>query len=85
MNREQTEGTLNHSECSLSVTIHLDLKAFEQRLIECVSYTKNKTKKWKGVIFDSITTQAKIEYPSRSSTDCHGTVGSCIDHLLVAR
>ena len=33
--------------------LHPDLKAFEQRLIECVSYTKAKTKKWKGKGFCS--------------------------------
>lgn len=33
MNREQTE----------------DLKAFEQRLIECVSHSKTRTKKWKAL------------------------------------
>lgn len=33
------------------MVILLDLKAFEQRLIECVSYTRNNTKKWKGAFF----------------------------------
>lgn len=35
---------------SLASGIHwcADLKAFEQRLIECVGYTKARTKKWKG-------------------------------------
>lgn len=53
MNREQTEGNNAVTILVIIITnciIFADLKAFEQRLIECVSYTRKKTKKWKGAL-----------------------------------
>ena len=56
MNREQTEGTaqpLSLEQFLNSLPYNAtDLKAFEQRLIECISYTAAGTKKWKGMVCD---------------------------------
>lgn len=49
MNKQQTEGT--NSLVNMYSTKHFinpDLKAFENRLTECVTYASKRTLKWKG-------------------------------------
>lgn len=45
--REQTEGIAQNI-VSITLFVCLDLKAFEQRLTECVEYVESTTSKWRS-------------------------------------
>ena len=49
MNKQQTEGTYClHHKFYVKFYVIPDLKAFENRLIECVTHVSRKTRIWKG-------------------------------------
>lgn len=75
MNREQTDGELPCTipACKVQPLLHYkftsDLKAFEQRLMDCVAHVKGKAVKWTGGLSHANSADFTIYFPTLPSSN----------------